>query len=367
VSLQAEWLADSPSESADFFRRDPESDRAQEVQHGLLLKLIKGKGLDEFFRNAANKQDIPLILDSHGFVVNGNRRLCCWRELHHVDSGQYGHFSHVRVVVLPPADERAIDRLEAELQVTQDIREEYTWDTLANMLYERREQHGYTEEELGELYEKTVLQIRELLEMREYALQYMESRGKPNHWTMVRGRGTEHAFRKILKARKQAHSPLDTRIIEAVSFTLIDDPEGLGRLYDAIPKLGEQLPKLKERLQQELHLEIGASNTPSDPTGFFGGEEGGDEDAALARAIEREDNRAVLRDVAKDLIDEGRILDAEEKSASYVRKKLQKAHSEIQNALNGINESSSKTGVLEQISAIEDGLTAIRKWMDVDA
>ena len=72
VSLQAEWLADHSDERPDFFRGDPESDRAQEEQHNLLLKLIKGKGLREFFSNPANKQVDPVILDSHGFVVNGN-------------------------------------------------------------------------------------------------------------------------------------------------------------------------------------------------------------------------------------------------------------------------------------------------------
>src|SRR2546422_5734539 len=40
VSLQAEWLADHSAEPADFFRSDPESDRAQEVQHELLVKLM---------------------------------------------------------------------------------------------------------------------------------------------------------------------------------------------------------------------------------------------------------------------------------------------------------------------------------------
>ena len=366
VSLQSEWLADHPEEPIDFFRRDPESDRAQEVQHEILSRLIKDKGLDKFFADQTKRQVNPVILDSHGFIINGNRRLCCWRQLYEFDRLNYGHYSHVRVVVLPPADDRAIDRLEAELQVTKDIREDYTWDTLANMLYERQQQHGYIETELAEIYDKKSSEIRELLEMREYAIQYMVSRGKPNHWTMVRGKGTDYAFRKMLKARKQANSALDKRVIENVSFTLLDDREGLGRLYDAIPKLGEQLQKLKERLRGELKLTTSAEMV-ADPTGFFGTDAATSEDSSLARAVELEENREVLREVAKDIIEEERNLENEAKNASYVRKKLQKAQTEIQNALSGINESSSKEGVSEQLQAIEASLSGIRKWINGNA
>lgn len=364
ISLQAEWLAEHPAEPTDFFRVDPESERAQEEQHSLLLKLIPGRGLEEFFGEPRNKQIEPLILDSHGFVINGNRRLCCWREYYESDRAKYEHLSHVRVIVLPPADERAIDRLEAELQVTQDIREDYTWDTLANMMSERREQHGYTDDELADLYDKKVTEVRELLEMRDYALQYMTSRGKPHHWTMVRGRGTDYAFRKILKARKLSGSALDKRIIENVSFTLLDDAEGLGRLYEAIPKLGEHLPKLKERLREELPVATEQTGASSDPTGFFGDELSGEQDAALARALEDERNRDIMREVARDIIEEGRIQDAEERNASYVRKKLQRANAEVQAAIHGINDTSAQSGVREQIAAIEKGLAAIRKWLD---
>jgi len=366
VSLQAEWLAKNPRERSDFFRSDPENDRAQTVQHELLSLLGRGKGLKEYFTNRTNKQVDPVILDSNGFVVNGNRRLCCWRDLYESDKATYGHFSHVRVIVLPPSDDKAIDRLEAELQVAQDIRDEYTWDTLANMLYERQEQHGYSEAELAELYDKRPAEIRELLEMRDYAIQYMQTRGKPNHWGLVRTQGTEYAFRKILKTRRQAATPTDKRIIENVSFAMLDDPDGFGRLYDAIPKLGEQLPKLKERLEQELEP-VGAPVTGTDGTKFFETSGSGSADEGFLRSLEEEGNRTVIREVAKDIIEEARIQESEERNASYVRKRLQRAHSEVQSAVSGLNESSSRTGVGEQISAIEVALTKIKRWLSEES
>lgn len=364
VSLQAEWLADHPEELRGFFRNDPESDRAQGVQHQLLLELIKGRGLRDYFTETSNKQLDPIILDTNGFVVNGNRRLCCWRELYSGDQSRYEHFSHVRAVVLPPADDKAIDRLEAELQVAQDIRDDYTWDTLANMLYERKVQHGYTIDDLADLYEKKPIEIRELLEMREYALQYMASRGKPNHWKMVRGKGTDYAFRKLLKARKRASSIVDKFVVENVTFTLLDDAEGFGRLYEAIPLLAEQLPKLKERLRKELGIETAGGEKVSDPTGFFSDSAPDMEDVALMGTLDLEEHRKTIREIAKDVIDETRSQDAEERNSTYVRRMLQRANSHIQSAATGISSDSSKLGIAEQLASIDDTLAVIRKWLD---
>jgi len=37
----------------------------------------------------------PLILDEHGYVINGNRRLSAWRNLYQEDAKKWGHFSHI--------------------------------------------------------------------------------------------------------------------------------------------------------------------------------------------------------------------------------------------------------------------------------
>src|SRR2546425_3290707 len=343
VSLQAEWLADHSAEPADFFRSDPESDRAQEVQHELLVKLIKGAGLDGFFSDQANKQVDPIILDSHGFVINGNRRLCCWRELFESERSKYGHFSHVRVAVLPPADDKAIDRLEAELQVAKDIRDEYTWDTLANMMYERREAHDYSISQIAELYDKKPKEIEKLLDMRDYAIEYMKRLGKPNHWSLVSQEF--HAFQEIVKGRPKQTGVVEKQVFEEVAFSLIDRPsEAGGRLYAVIGKAATLMPEIIDRLSDELVAEsdvayaTGDAGGVADPTGFFGKRGDGSPSIAntVIRVISKGESGETERAVVKDVIAEAMAKENEQKNASYVRKKLQRANSEVQNALNGI-------------------------------
>jgi len=372
VSLQAEWLADHPAEAEDFFRRDPESDAAQEIQHHLLTKVITGAGLDKFFNDPANKQTDPVILDSHGFVINGNRRLCCWRELHPSGGPKFGHFSHVRVIVLPPADNKAIDRLEAELQVAKDIRDEYTWDTLANMLNEKKQAQGYSISQLAELYpERSQKDIVELLDMREYAIEYMQTRGKPNHWSLVKEHF--HAFQEIVRGRSKQTSAAEKKVFEEVAFTLVDNPKGAGqRLYAVISKAATLMPDIINRLNEEIPeipyatASVEPVRTGSDPTGFFDVGEGKVQSAAdaLVKSIRKGENGDTVREVVKDVVQHALEKEAEQKSTSYVRIKLQRANTEVQHALNGIDAKSAKTGVNEQILAIEKGLNDIRKWFN---
>ena len=80
-SAQAAYLAQHPDLPPEFFRTDVESDAAQKAQHEI-LKVMLGSGekdLLRFFRKRDQMQ--PLILTDLGFVLNGNRRLCTFREL----------------------------------------------------------------------------------------------------------------------------------------------------------------------------------------------------------------------------------------------------------------------------------------------
>ena len=70
ASLQAEYVAMNPKARADIFSGDPELWDAQEIQHGLLLKLGKQSDLQKYFEDTNNKQIDAIILDEQGFVVN---------------------------------------------------------------------------------------------------------------------------------------------------------------------------------------------------------------------------------------------------------------------------------------------------------
>ena len=199
ASAQEEWLAKHPGKPADFFRQDPESDEVQRVQHELLSKLVTGAGLLAYFKQVENKQKEPLILDCNGFVINGNRRLCAWRTLLKEDAKKYGQFAHIDVMVLPPGDDKAIDKLEGSLQIEPDIRDDYTWDSLANMMKIRQSLHGLDTGKLAEFYRKKESEVKELLDMLDYAAVYLENRGRPRQWSEVSDK--EFAFQQMVRKR----------------------------------------------------------------------------------------------------------------------------------------------------------------------
>lgn len=361
-SAQQEYLADHPDLPEDFFSRDSESLEAQKVQHELLWKMVQGKNLLSYFKDKDGAaQQVPIILDNNGFVINGNRRLCAWRTLYYDRTDEHKRFQHIDVVVLPPGDEKAIDELEGSLQVQPDIREDYSWDSLANMMRHRQKSHNWNNKELAKFYKVKESEVKELLDMLDYAEVYLESRGVPKKWSVVPG---EFAFREIVKGRQALKSSSigDKKLFEEVSFNLLDDSKG-GRLYDAIP--------LARKYQSEIEAAL-LVEFPVSPSGhgeivedLFGTLSQTSVALPLAETIAVPANREKAREVIRDVIESQKELDKEKNSADYLLKQLRKANGCIQAALSaGLKADSNRMGVSEQIESINAGLARIRVWLD---
>jgi hypothetical protein len=363
ASAQEEWLAKHPDKPEDFFQQDPESDEVQRVQHELLSKLVSGAGLLTYFKKAENRQKEPVYLDCNGFVINGNRRLCAWRALLKEDPQRYGHLAHIDVIVLPPADDKAIDKLESELQVEPDIRDDYTWDSLANMMKIRQTRHGLDTRTLSEFYRKKESDVKELLDMLDYAAVYLEKRGKSRQWSEVSDK--EFAFRQMVKKRESFAKAGTKRLFEEVAFVLIDDPEG-GRLYESIPDAHKHFEQIKKALLDVFPVASVAENADLD---ILGGGDATSTDVPLAQEIGKdEETRKKAHSIIRDIIEMMRLLDKEKKSADFLLSQLQKANGFVQNAITaGLRPESRILGVEQQITAIDQGLTRIRKWLAENA
>ena len=363
ASAQEEWLATHPGKPADFFRQDPESYEVQHVQHELLGKLVAGAGLLTYFKQADNKQKEPLILDTNGFVINGNRRLCAWRTLLKEDAQKYGHFAHIDIIVLPPGDDKAIDKLEGSLQIEPDIRDDYTWDSLANMMKIRQTLHGLDTAKLAEFYRKKEGDVKELLDMLDYAAKYLENRGKPRQWSEVSDK--EFAFQQMVRKRGTLNTAGEKQLFEAIAYVLIDDPEG-GRLYQAIPDAHKNFELIKSALAEAFPV---TDTAAGDGLDILGGAPPASSDVPLALAIGKdEDSRKKAAGIIKNLIEMAKLLDKEKKSADFLLNQLQKANTLIQNAHTaGLRPESRKEGVSQQLDAIEQGVARIRKWLTHNA
>ncbi|TCW32374.1 hypothetical protein [Gulbenkiania mobilis] len=369
ASAQQEFAA-LHSYQPDFFDNgDPELEDIQQSQHQILQSMVKDEGLLRKFEVSANKQVEPLLLDENGFVLNGNRRLCCWRLLYQNDTKEYGHFSHVDVVVLPHCDEQELDRLEARLQIEKDIRSDYTWDAEAAMMLQKQKLHGFSTAQLCQLYGKKKSEIEDLLAMRNLAAEYLETRGKANTWSEVSG--DKYAFQELLKALSATDSASDREIIKHAAFSLIDDSGGAGeRLYAVIPKVKVHLEAVKTGLAEAFPLPAPEVDEAAEMAFGSGKPEKSAVTApppAIALVAEmRKDEESLkkARDVVIEVIRSQDEQGKEREAADFLAKTLKKANTLIQNAVgHGLRPETSIAGVKAQLEQIRSGVEAIETWL----
>jgi hypothetical protein len=369
TSLQAEYLATKPKVREDFFSGDPELWDAQEAQHELLLKLGKQSDLRKYFENVTNKQIDAIVLDENGFVVNGNRRLAVWRELVVDPEALYGHFRHIDVAVLPHCQEKEIDRLEATLQIARDIKANYSWDSKANMMLAKQKRDGFSNKELGELYDMKESEVQELLDMRAYADEYLRSRGKSNLWSHVSGQ--EFAFEKLVSSRQKISGIGNQELFKQAAYTLIDNPdEAGGRLYESIPAIVESLAQVKDKLQQEFSVEPAVEDDGLES--LFGGAPASANadplDIPLAKVIEKPENSSKARKIIVDVIETQKQLKKDSKSANYLLDCCAKAQALLTAAVkDGLRPESKLAGVTKQLDQIQVQVQKLRAYVEQHA
>lgn len=369
ASLQAEFLAKNPKSRPDLFSGDPELWEAQEAQHSLLMQLAKQADLRAYFEDTSHQQVDPILLDENGFVVNGNRRLAAWRDLLHVEPSKYGHFRHIDVAILPHCDDREIDRLEASLQIEKDIKADYSWDAEANMMLAKQKRDGFSNKDLADLYKMKESEVEELLDMREYAAEYLSSRGKKDHWSLVAD--AEFAFRKVAQSRQKIAGIGKQEVFKHAAFALIDNPaEAGGRLYEAIPAVMEHLDVVVAKLHEDFDVKQDKGGGKGDDVyeDLFGGgeDQGGDAlDIPLAKEIQKAENADKARKIIVEVIESQRQMKKDSKDAGYLLDCCSKAQAALVAAVGkGLRPESKRDGVAKQLDQIELLTTKIRDWLD---
>lgn len=359
LAAQAQYLAKHPDLPTDFFKKDLELEDAQNAQHEILRRMVDERAAREelldFFRR--NEQEQPLILNHDGFVVNGNRRLCAMRILLAEDKQKHKRYEHLDIVILPPATEEEIDDLEAELQIHQDIKADYAWTARAFLYKWRKIEHSYTDDDIARRYQLGKGEVREWIQMLEYADRYLASRDKVEQYEEVEA--DEYAFRQLTKNRSKLFKTEGQRnVFEQISYCLIDDPEG-GRLYEKIPSAGRFFDKVVSRLREDLKLQP-VTTTPSDGS-LLGGVP--DEVSDVLAAVEDKKNSARVRDIVIDVVDGEVAKEKEQKRSDFVFSQVRKASTALIEALNGITESTEKNGISGQLDSITKSVEQLRKWL----
>lgn len=128
LSALQERLASHSERLATLQAREAEAD-TQDLLHALLLdKAADSRGpiLRELQRLAVQTE--PLLVDSTGVVINGNRRLSAMRHLFREDPRRFQRFERPLVAVLPAEVSRSdVEYIETALQLAPDTKLPYGW------------------------------------------------------------------------------------------------------------------------------------------------------------------------------------------------------------------------------------------------
>ena len=361
-SLQKQWLAQHRNLPRDLFVSDPFSIEAQENQHQVLKLLVDKENLLKTFKdNDKLQQTEPLICSKDGIIVNGNRRLCVWRELYYNNMSKYAHFQTIRVAVLPDSDPQGMYDLEVALQIHSDMKAEYVWHAIAAD-YQEKFDLGMDIGVLADKQNKKPEEINTYIECYNYAAQYLESIGHPDEWMLVDKQ--EYAFKQIVIGRKNISNPGDKELFQEISKAMLQTPAVGDRLYKQIPKVVSALSVIAPKLQEVFGITV--QNSEEDDLALLTSGDAISENTTnsqIAAGIRLADNPTLVAQTVKSVLDTTDELEKEKKKKSFVFDQVMKAATLLTNAVSNLDDAMSKDGVGKQLDNIEGACAALRDWI----
>lgn len=366
-NIQKEWLSQHPECDRDFFSRDPFSIEVQETQHELLKKLVDKESLLSAFKKDGKKdgmqQKDPLICSDNGIIVNGNRRLCAWRELYYSDKEKYKHFEMIRVAVLPNHDKVGLYDLEVELQIQSPMKADYDWHSIAADGKEKSDE-GIDITIIAKKQGKSVSDIATLIECYDYAAEYLESIGHPDEWSLVDKQ--YYAFKEIVKGRKSLKNPGDKELFQEISKSILQTPAKGDRLYSQIPKIVANLREISPKLTEVFGIEIEEDANEGKDLDILGGGDQSDIDmknAIVAEKIRIAENPAKVVDTVRIVIESQDEIEKEKKKRGFIFEQVIKAATALNNAVSNLSDDMNKDGVARQLDNVEAACTILKDWI----
>ncbi|WP_101910208.1 hypothetical protein [Marasmitruncus massiliensis] len=361
--FQQEYLVKNPDIERDIFIKDHDSIDAQYAQHEILKQLVEEEGLLKAFRSDNLHQTEPIISTNSGVVVNGNRRLCAWRELYYSDRIKYKHFETIKMAILPECDERAIRDLEKRLQVQNSMRAEYRWHAIALMASEDIAQ-GIPSKDVAESLDKSVQAMNLLIECREYAETYLKKKGHPDEWSLVDK--DYYAFEKIVKGRKRLDTSGEKELFETLSFAFVEGSKDDGRLYEVIPNIAENLNKIAQGLEEKLNITPTTLQTEEISLLADPGDIPIDKPAIVASVIKNSNNLDLVRKITTNIITTQQQIKQERDAGNFLLNQVSKAASLLTEAATiGLDASDINTqGVAKHLKTIQQKVNIILAWLN---
>lgn len=185
------WLGQYITENdlaADYWKNtDEEAKSTQRTINGFLTKNPDRKDALKFFKRG-EKQSInePLICTPGGKVINGNQRLCVYRELYALDKGKYSHLEHAYVAIL--ADEGSFSderKLESAFQLEGLEGVFFDWVQQGLQDFDDTEA-GETAEQIAQRTSRTAADVKESVRKITLSREFLVFCERPECWQDLR-------------------------------------------------------------------------------------------------------------------------------------------------------------------------------------
>ena len=150
-------------EKDNFFEKGLENNKQQQQQHKILVDLSQDPTANiykELKSTIKFREDAPLLIDSNGMLINGNRRMAAIRELYKSDVKKYDGFKRIPCAVIEQhLDDLTIKEIENFLQVIKENKQDYSWISLCMEIQDERKRLGLSNKQIGVNMGKTEKEI----------------------------------------------------------------------------------------------------------------------------------------------------------------------------------------------------------------
>jgi hypothetical protein len=207
---------------------DKNSIETQRQINGFLRKNPDRKEAFKFFKNQGNKPEVqePLVATPDGRILNGNQRLCVFRELYSSDTKKYSHLEMAYVAILPtkgtPQQERD---LEATFQDTKLSAAMFDWVQQGLWLSEEKKK-GKSNHAIGRIIGKSQDEVARHLRLMELATQFLKSINKEGYWVELRdSMSLRQAFKTLDEQIGKLKTVEEKNTLRTIAFRLMENPE----------------------------------------------------------------------------------------------------------------------------------------------
>ena len=146
-----------------YFEKGLENIQQQRIQHKILFELSQDSTANihrELKTSVKFREDAPLLIDSNGMLINGNRRMAAIRELYKSDVKKYDDFKRIPCAVIEQfLDDKTIKEIENFLQVIKENKQDYNWISLCMEIQDEKKRLGLENKQIGVNMGKTESEI----------------------------------------------------------------------------------------------------------------------------------------------------------------------------------------------------------------